>query len=104
MIVNAKQMKRLRQSKNWTQQHLAEVCDLSIRTIQRVEKDGVASHETVAAYASIFSVEIDQLVMELDQFGHNQNDDGSPRLSAFLGSALFALGMAAGVGLTLWLF
>jgi len=41
MLVDSQKLKALRNSRNWTQQHLAEVCDLSMRTIQRVEKDGV---------------------------------------------------------------
>jgi transcriptional regulator with XRE-family HTH domain len=52
--INAEKIKSLRQSKGWTQQHLADACDLSLRTIQRVERHGVASKETVLSLCAVF--------------------------------------------------
>ncbi len=40
-----------------TQQHLADACAVSLRTIQRVEKEGMASSETVLALCSVLEVE-----------------------------------------------
>jgi len=99
MLVDSKKMKELRCSRNWTQQHLAEVCDLSIRTIQRVEKDGVASNETVGAYASIFELSVGELVIPAERYERLDNKVVVP--AAMVGLLILA-SFAAGVGFTLW--
>ena len=98
MLVNARKLKQLRQSKNWTQQHLAQVCDLSMRTIQRVEKDGVASHETVAAYCAVFSMDSSALTISSDEFELNGRQSNRQNLFAGL---IFISGFASGVGAVL---
>lgn len=45
----------------WSQDELASLSDLSVRTIQRVEKTGTASLETAKALASVFEVAPDHL-------------------------------------------
>jgi transcriptional regulator with XRE-family HTH domain len=55
--VNSKKIQQLRIAKCWSQDELACASDLSIRTIQRVEKTGNASLETIKALASAFEVE-----------------------------------------------
>ncbi|GHF79294.1 helix-turn-helix domain-containing protein [Thalassotalea marina] len=62
MEVNAAVIKQLRTEQNWTQQHLADACGLSLRTIQRVERYGNTSNETLMALASVFQVEKTQLI------------------------------------------
>lgn len=104
MLVDSKKMKVLRQKRNWTQQHLAEVCDLSIRTIQRVEKDGVASNETVAAYSAVFELEASELLIAVEQF---EKRDRTVRLSpkeAAVAGLLFFGGVVSGIGISVWLF
>lgn len=64
VILNNEEIRNLRTSKNWTQQHLSELCNVSLRTIQRVEKSGVTSIETLAALASVFEVSTDVLRKE----------------------------------------
>ncbi|WP_372872915.1 helix-turn-helix domain-containing protein [Shewanella sp.] len=64
VILNNEEIRSLRTSKNWTQQHLAALCNVSLRTIQRVEKSGVTSIETLAALASVFEVSTDDLRKE----------------------------------------
>ena len=97
MLVDSKKLKALRGSRNWTQQHLAEVCDLSMRTIQRVEKDGVASNETVAAYATTFQLDAAELLISTDQFEQRGRKITMPPLlvgilvlSSFVAGARFA--------------
>ena len=106
MLVDAKQMKRLRLSRNWTQQHLADVCGVSMRTIQRVEKDGVASNETVAAYASVFEITASGLLLTAEEFDSNNRANKAisfPRLGGLLFFGGFAAGITAGVILATWL-
>src|SRR5687767_109073 len=50
-----------RENRGWTQDHLARVAGLSLRTIQRIEKTGSASLESVTALASVLSVEVANL-------------------------------------------
>lgn len=50
-----------RETRGWTQGHLATVAGLSLRTIQRIEKTGSASFESVTALASVLSVEVADL-------------------------------------------
>ena len=54
-------IKQLRDNRAWTQQHLADACGISLRTIQRVEKYGNASHDTALGLASVLEVELDEL-------------------------------------------
>ena len=58
MYIASELIKRLRKERGWTQQQMAEICDLSLRTIQRVEKDGVGSLETSKSMASAFGLEL----------------------------------------------
>lgn len=104
MLVDAKKMKKLRQSRNWTQQHLAEVCDLSTRTVQRVERDGVASHETVAAYATIFEIEVSAFILTIPEFDKVNRSSNPSSLSLILLAAGVFGGFAVGVATTLLLF
>lgn len=57
MRINASLIKQYRSDKSWTQQHLADACGVSLRTVQRVERYGTASNETLMALASVFEVE-----------------------------------------------
>jgi len=50
-----------RENRGWSQGHLASVAGLSLRTIQRIEKTGSASFESVTALASVLSVEVAEL-------------------------------------------
>lgn len=54
-------IKELRLEKGWSQEHLAELTNLSSRTIQRIEKDNKASLESLKALALAFEVEVSQL-------------------------------------------
>jgi len=54
-------IRQLRAEKGWTQQQLADICNLSLRTIQRVELHGIASLETSKALAVAFDVDRQKL-------------------------------------------
>ncbi len=62
MQLNPKTIKALRQKHNWTQQVLADACDVSLRTIQRVEKEGAASKETTMSLCAVFEVRQGELI------------------------------------------
>jgi len=56
MEVNAQLIKSMRTERSWTQQHLADACGVSLRTVQRVERYGNASNETTMSLAAVFEV------------------------------------------------
>jgi transcriptional regulator with XRE-family HTH domain len=49
-------IRKLREDKGWSQEHLAAVSGLSARTIQRLETEGNASLESRSALAAAFGV------------------------------------------------
>lgn len=59
--VDSNRIKSEREKRGWSQGHLASVAGLSLRTIQRIEKTGSASFESVTALASVLAVEVADL-------------------------------------------
>lgn len=57
-MINSGLIRELRQQQSWSQNQLATVSGLSLRTVQRVEKTGVCSLETSRALASVFEVDV----------------------------------------------
>jgi transcriptional regulator with XRE-family HTH domain len=62
MELNKHKLKDQRDSRAWSQTQLAEVSGLSLRTIQRIEKTGVASQESAKSLASVYKCSITDLV------------------------------------------
>jgi len=67
MKLNKAKIKQLRESKAWSQSHLAEVSGISLRTIQRIEKSGIASPESVKSICATFDIQIDDLIVTQEQ-------------------------------------
>lgn len=63
MRIDAALIRRLRQQRAWSQEHLAEVAGLGLRTVQRVESDGRASFETLRALAAVLDSQADDLLV-----------------------------------------
>ena len=61
-------VRKLRIEKGWSQETLAEVSGLSVRTIQRIERGGNASLESLGALAAVFEVDIATLVTETSMY------------------------------------
>lgn len=61
MSVLAENVKANRLRKAWTQEELAEICDVSVRTIQRVERGEQASLDTQKALAAAFDINVEVL-------------------------------------------
>ncbi|NBB93729.1 MAG: helix-turn-helix domain-containing protein [Gammaproteobacteria bacterium] len=98
MEISAETVRRERQQRGWTQQHLADAAGCSLRTIQRIEKHGVASNESVSALCAVFEIERDRLLAE----EATSRSHGSKRPVAPLLAAAAAVGAGLGAGLT-WL-
>jgi transcriptional regulator with XRE-family HTH domain len=58
-------MKALRQERKWSQEQLADLSGLSLRTIQRIEGSNKAGYTSLRALASAFEIEISDLELEL---------------------------------------
>jgi transcriptional regulator with XRE-family HTH domain len=50
-----------RQKRAWSQEHLADVTGLALRTIQRIESTGSASYESACAIAACFDLMVGAL-------------------------------------------
>ncbi len=58
-------LKKLRENRKWSQEQLAKMAGLSVRTIQRIEGGHSASLETLKALASVLEVNISTLEQEI---------------------------------------
>lgn len=61
MKVSPQKIRSLRETRGWTQEHLAEVAGLSARTVQRIEAEGKASPESRMALAAALGVDAGEL-------------------------------------------
>lgn len=58
-------IKKLRESKSWSQEQLAIMSGLSTRTIQRIESGNKASIELLKSIAAVFEVDVLTLTKEI---------------------------------------
>jgi transcriptional regulator with XRE-family HTH domain len=59
-------VRKLRLRKGWSQDQLAEMADVSVRTIQRIERGHNPSLETAKALAAVFEVDVTTFISEHD--------------------------------------
>ncbi len=59
-------VRKLRLQKGWSQEQLAEMTDLSIRTIQRIERGRSPSLESRKALAAVFDIDLSEWQIEDD--------------------------------------
>jgi transcriptional regulator with XRE-family HTH domain len=105
MKININRLLEERNKRAWTQAHLAEICGLSLRTIQRIEKTGVASPESTQALAAIFNLSIEDLIIQTQRKNNPSNSMG--RILAIIGLLLiliipFVIAFTAITGTTIW--
>jgi transcriptional regulator with XRE-family HTH domain len=63
IMINIERIKSLRLDKSWSQEKLAAISGLSLRTVQRIEQTGNASLESKLALASAFDVSPESLTL-----------------------------------------
>jgi transcriptional regulator with XRE-family HTH domain len=78
MNVSGDVVKKLRLERGWTQEHLAHLANVNVRTIQRVEKSGICDLETRSALAAVFQVDLKQLDGEAKIQQVKPADGGEP--------------------------
>lgn len=99
-MIDSYLIKELRNGRSWTQDQLAAVAGLSLRTIQRIEKEGVCSLESRQALASVF--EIDTCTLQLDSEGEVRDKHmRRVRLYSFLANTLGILCSFLGISYSL---
>jgi len=65
-------VRKLRLERGWSQEQLAELSGLSVRTIQRIERGRTPSLETIKSLAAAFDLEISDLQMETGMNTENE--------------------------------
>ena len=65
-------VRKLRLRKGWSQDQLAELADVSVRTIQRIERGHKPSLETANALAAVFEVDVTTFTSEHDDMTHHE--------------------------------
>jgi len=99
MDINAEQVRLERQRRGWTQQHLADAAGCSLRTVQRIEKQGLASNESVSALCAVFGIDRTELLVDDPD---SRAGGGRKRRVGVLVAAAAAAGAGAGALMT-WL-
>lgn len=61
MRIDPKRIRAERERRAWSQEHLATVSGLGLRTIQRIEKTGAASFESARSLAAVLEVDVADL-------------------------------------------
>ena len=62
--LDAVKIKRWREERSWSQDHLSDAAGLSLRTIQRIENGNGTSRESVIALAAAFNVDVIALTVD----------------------------------------
>jgi transcriptional regulator with XRE-family HTH domain len=92
MQLSVDKLKQQRDLRAWTQSHLAEVSGISLRTIQRIEKSGIASQESTQSICAAYEIKIEDLLVSVPQKVIKIKK--SKYNSKFLIPAITALGLA----------
>lgn len=61
---DAAKIKRWREERHWSQDHLADLAGIGTRTLQRIENGEGASYESVMALAAAFNVDVGALTVD----------------------------------------
>ena len=67
MQIDSNRIRTEREKRAWSQEHLAEVAGLSLRTVQRIESSGAASYESARSLAAVFEVDVAMLAPPVAQ-------------------------------------
>jgi DNA-binding XRE family transcriptional regulator len=70
MQINTSLLKQERTKRAWSQEHLAQVAGLGLRTVQRIEASGTASNESIASIATVLDMRVADFVK-----GHGKKAD-----------------------------
>jgi len=103
---DASKIKRWREERQWSQEHLAELAGLGLRTVQRIENGEKASRESLMALAAAFNVEVMALCIDPEEEAaaiiqaKNAKAVSGLRLSFWIHLASYVPGMAVFIGIS----
>ena len=63
MLIDSERLRTLRSGRQWSQEQLADLSGLNLRTIQRLEAGAKISTESLRALAAVFEVPAESLLM-----------------------------------------
>ncbi|CAH0535473.1 hypothetical protein VST7929_03047 [Vibrio stylophorae] len=72
-------IRKLRLQRGWSQDQLATFCDVSVRTIQRIERGEKPGLDTCNALAAVFEIDVEQLQQEIAMHHYINNDTTTPK-------------------------
>ena len=78
MKVDSTLIRSEREKRAWSQEHLAEVAGLGLRTIQRIESTGSAAYESARALAAVFEMDVARLRVAADSSAQAVNESRAP--------------------------
>lgn len=98
--IDIAKLKRWREERHWSQEHLADLAGVGLRTIQRIENGQQASAESLKAIASAYQVEVAALYIDPEAEAlslierKNAKGIAALKLSFFIHLASWVIGMA----------
>ena len=104
---DAAKIRRWREERHWSQEHLAELAGLGLRTVQRIENGEQASRESMMALAAAYNVDVMALTLDAraqaaDMVAEkNARASAALRLSFGIHLASFVLGMVIFAGISI---
>ena len=104
---DAKKIKRWREERHWSQEHLAEIAGISSRTMQRIERGEKSSIESLKAIAAVFDVDVTALKDDANQKaqiltnGKLNHARDSLRLAFMINLVCWIFGMIVFTGISL---
>ena len=66
MLINVELIKRLRKHRSWSQDQLASISGVSLRTVQRIENEGTCSLKSKKALAAAFDIDATDLDVDVE--------------------------------------
>lgn len=78
ITLKAKAVKSLRLKKHWSQEQLAQLSGLNVRTIQRVEKGDNVGMESLKSLAAVFEISPDELLAAINNENGQQPKGATP--------------------------
>lgn len=106
IIPDAEKIKRWREERCWSQEHLAELAGIGLRTVQRIENGDSTSRESVMALAAGFNVDVVALIVDAQTEAQKivakkmtKIRDGA-RLSFLISLASYIFGMVLFTGIS----
>ncbi len=100
-------IKRWREERYWSQEHLADLAGIGLRTVQRIENGDKASRESVMALAAAFNVDVIALTVDAKSAAEEIVDRKQAkavaglRLSFFIHLASYLFGMIIFAGISI---